>query len=150
LCRGGKTTWSLRPPWGGEEWRGRGGGDREEGAGGREKRKAGREKEGGGKKGKPEATLDNVKYERKQRYQSGKENSASSTWEAEAGGSVSSGPAWSTAQVPGQPGLQQRNPVSKTKQNKTKQKKNVALWVRSWDDFVVLFLFGCRVPSHPH
>jgi hypothetical protein len=45
-----------------------------------------------------------------------------STWETEAGGFLSSRPAWSTECVPGQPGLAtQRNPVSKnkTKQNKT-------------------------------
>jgi hypothetical protein len=49
----------------------------------------------------------------------------SSTQGPEAGGSVSSRPAWSTKQAPGQPGLQ-RNPVSKnkTKQNKKKQNKN--------------------------
>ena len=50
-----------------------------------------------------------------------------STWEAEAGGFLSSRPAWSTEWVPGQPGLQ-RNPVSKNKtkpkkQKQTKQKK---------------------------
>ena len=39
-----------------------------------------------------------------------------STGEAEAGGSLSSRPAWSTEQVPGQPGLHRGNPVSK--QNK--------------------------------
>jgi hypothetical protein len=40
-----------------------------------------------------------------------------STWEAEAGGFLSLRPAWSTEQVPGQPGLQ-RNPVLKNKQTK--------------------------------
>jgi hypothetical protein len=49
-----------------------------------------------------------------------------STREAEAGGFLSSRPAWSTERVPGQPG--QRNPVSKkqnqpTKQTKTKNKQ---------------------------
>jgi hypothetical protein len=37
-----------------------------------------------------------------------------STWKAEAGGFLSSRPAWSTKWVPGQPGLQ-RNPILKKK-----------------------------------
>jgi hypothetical protein len=44
-----------------------------------------------------------------------------STWEAEAGGFLSSRPAWSTERIPGQPGLHreiQRNPVSKKQTNK--------------------------------
>jgi hypothetical protein len=50
-----------------------------------------------------------------------------STWEAEAGGFLSSKPAWSTEWVPGEPGqhretLSRRN-KNKTKQNKTKQNK---------------------------
>ncbi len=47
-----------------------------------------------------------------------------STWEAEAGGFLSSRPAWSTKWVPGQPGLH-REILSrgKTKQSKTKHKK---------------------------
>ena len=32
--------------------------------------------------------------------------------EAEAGGFLSSRPAWSTEQIPGQPGLHRKNPVS--------------------------------------
>jgi hypothetical protein len=49
-----------------------------------------------------------------------------STWEAEAGGFLSSRPAWSTEWVPGQPGLQQRNPASKRKNNNNNKqtKKN--------------------------
>jgi hypothetical protein len=43
-----------------------------------------------------------------------------STWKAEAGGFLSSRPAWSTEWVPGTARATQRNPVSK---NKTKQKK---------------------------
>jgi hypothetical protein len=52
-----------------------------------------------------------------------------STWEAEAGGFLSSRPAWSTEQVPGHPGLhretlsQNKTKQNKTKQNKTKQNK---------------------------
>jgi hypothetical protein len=46
-----------------------------------------------------------------------------STQEAEAGGFLSSRPAWSTEWVPGQPRATQRNPVSKKKQ-KQKQKQN--------------------------
>jgi hypothetical protein len=46
-----------------------------------------------------------------------------STWEAEAGGFLSSRPAWSTKWVPGQPGLYRETLSWKTKQNKTKQNK---------------------------
>jgi hypothetical protein len=42
-----------------------------------------------------------------------------STWEAEAGGFLSSRPAWSTEWVPGQPGLHRE-----TLSRKTKKKKN--------------------------
>jgi hypothetical protein len=44
-----------------------------------------------------------------------------STWEAEAGGFLSSRPAWSTEWVPGQPGLHRETLSHKTKQNKTKK-----------------------------
>jgi hypothetical protein len=45
----------------------------------------------------------------------------SSTWEAEAGGSLSLRPAWSTEWIPGQPGLHRETlSWNKTKQNKTK------------------------------
>jgi hypothetical protein len=45
------------------------------------------------------------------------------TWEAEAGGFLSSRPAWSTEWVPGQPGLHRETLSQKTKkQNKTKTK----------------------------
>jgi hypothetical protein len=48
-----------------------------------------------------------------------------STWEAEAGGFLSSRPAWSTEQVPGQPGLHRETLSRKTKTNQTnKQTKN--------------------------
>jgi hypothetical protein len=51
-----------------------------------------------------------------------------STREAEAGGFLSSRPAWSMESVPGQPGLQretlsQKNKKQKTKKKKTKPKK---------------------------
>ncbi|WP_353803043.1 hypothetical protein, partial [Acinetobacter baumannii] len=46
-----------------------------------------------------------------------------STWEAEAGGYLSSRPAWSTESVPGQPGLHREN-LSQKKQKK--QNKKVA------------------------
>jgi hypothetical protein len=46
-----------------------------------------------------------------------------STQEAEAGGFLSSRPAWSTKWVPGQPGLHRETLSGKTKQNKTKQTK---------------------------
>jgi hypothetical protein len=53
-----------------------------------------------------------------------------STWEAEAGGFLSSRPAWSTEWVPGQPGLH-RETLSrkKTKQNKTKQNKTKHIYL---------------------
>jgi hypothetical protein len=49
-----------------------------------------------------------------------------STWEAEAGGFLSSRPAWSTKWVPGQPGLYRETLSQKTKQKKkqNKTKKN--------------------------
>jgi hypothetical protein len=54
-----------------------------------------------------------------------------STWRTEAGGFLSSRPAWSTKGVPGQPGIyretlsqkQNKTKQNKTKQNKTKQNK---------------------------
>jgi hypothetical protein len=45
-----------------------------------------------------------------------------STWEAEAGGFLSSRPAWSTKWVPGQPGLHRETLSRKKPKNKTKQK----------------------------
>ena len=45
------------------------------------------------------------------------------TWEAEAGGFLSSRLAWSTELVPGQPGLHRELCLENTKQNKTKQNK---------------------------
>jgi hypothetical protein len=45
-----------------------------------------------------------------------------STWEAEAGGFLSSRPAWSTKLVPGQPGLHRETLSQKNKQ-KTKERK---------------------------
>jgi hypothetical protein len=47
-----------------------------------------------------------------------------STWEAEAGGFLSSRPAWSTERVPGQPGLHRETLSRKTKKKKKKKKKN--------------------------
>ena len=44
------------------------------------------------------------------------------TWEAEAGGFLSLRPAWSTKQVPGQPGLHRETLSWKTKQIKTRYK----------------------------
>jgi hypothetical protein len=46
-----------------------------------------------------------------------------STWEAEAGGFLSSRPAWSTKWVPGQPGLHRETLSQKTKKEKKKQNK---------------------------
>jgi hypothetical protein len=43
-----------------------------------------------------------------------------STWEAEAGGFLSSRPAWSTEWVPGQPGLHRETLSRKTEKKKKK------------------------------
>ena len=57
-----------------------------------------------------------------------------SAWEAKAGRSLSSRPAWSTELVPGQPGLQREkkhlSQKTKPKQNKSKNLNNCWLWVR--------------------
>jgi hypothetical protein len=47
----------------------------------------------------------------------------SGTWEAEAGGSLSSRPTWSTEQILGQPGLHRETLSQKTKQKKKERKK---------------------------
>jgi hypothetical protein len=47
-----------------------------------------------------------------------------STWEAEAGGFLSSGPAWSTEWVPGQPGLHRETLSREKKKKKKKKNKN--------------------------
>jgi hypothetical protein len=46
-----------------------------------------------------------------------------STWEAEAGGFLSSRPAWSTERVPEQPGLYRETLSRKTKKKKKKKEK---------------------------
>jgi hypothetical protein len=46
-----------------------------------------------------------------------------STWKTEAGGFLSSRPAWSTKWVPGQPGLYRETLSQKTKKKKKKRKK---------------------------
>jgi hypothetical protein len=51
-----------------------------------------------------------------------------STWEAEAGGSLSSRPAWSTEWVPGQPGLHRetlswKNKIKKKRKKERKKRK---------------------------
>ena len=45
------------------------------------------------------------------------------TWEAEAGGFLSSGPAWSSKWVPGQPGLYRETLSNKNKKQTNKQTK---------------------------
>jgi hypothetical protein len=47
-----------------------------------------------------------------------------STWEAEAGGFLSSRPAWSTEWVPEQPGLYRETLSQKTNKQTNKQTKN--------------------------
>jgi hypothetical protein len=47
-----------------------------------------------------------------------------STWEVEAGGFLSSRPAWSTKWVPGQPGLHRETLFRKNNQPPTKQQTN--------------------------
>jgi hypothetical protein len=46
-----------------------------------------------------------------------------STWEAKAGGSLSSRPAWSTERVPGQPGLHRETLTHKNQKPTPPQKK---------------------------
>jgi hypothetical protein len=46
-----------------------------------------------------------------------------STWEAEAGGFLSSRPAWSTKRVPGQPGLHRETLSQNKNKNKNKNKQ---------------------------
>jgi hypothetical protein len=48
-----------------------------------------------------------------------------STQEAEAGGFLSSRPAWSTKRVPGQPGLHRETLSRKNKKKKKKRKENI-------------------------
>ena len=52
-----------------------------------------------------------------------------STREAEAGGFLSSRPAWSTKKVPGQPGLHREALSQETKQQTNKQKKTLSIYV---------------------
>jgi hypothetical protein len=54
-----------------------------------------------------------------------------STWEAEAGGFLSSRPAWSTKWVPGQPGLHRETLSRKTKKKKKEKKYASACSFRS-------------------
>ena len=57
-----------------------------------------------------------------------------STQEAEAGGFLSSRPAWATKWVPGQPGLYRETLSQKTKKPKNKQKTKTkkTLYLGSW------------------
>jgi hypothetical protein len=50
-----------------------------------------------------------------------------STWEAEAGGFLSSRPAWSTEWVPGQPGLHRETLSWKKKQKQNKQMEQIIM-----------------------
>jgi hypothetical protein len=59
------------------------------------------------------------------------------TWEAEAGGSLGSRIAWSTEQVPGQPGLQRENPVSEDKQANKNVCKHLRLVWRKGSDYTL-------------
>jgi hypothetical protein len=52
-----------------------------------------------------------------------RQNGLPSTWEAEVGRFLSSRPAWSIKQVPGQPGLYRETLSQKNKKQKTKNKK---------------------------
>ena len=63
-----------------------------------------------------------------------------SSWEAEAGGSLSSRPAWSTEQVPGQPGLHRETLSQKKKKPKIINNNNFPLFFNSL----------LHVYSHPH
>jgi hypothetical protein len=66
----------------------------------------------------------------------------SSTWEAEAGGFLSSRPAWSTECVPGQPELHRETLSRKTKnKNKNKQTKNKELELSSYESILFSFTY---------
>jgi hypothetical protein len=64
-----------------------------------------------------------------------------STWEAEAGGFLSSRPAWSTEWVPGQPGLYRETLSQKQKKNKKKTKKKKKNGGGGWGDGMCLQQF---------
>jgi hypothetical protein len=63
-----------------------------------------------------------------------------STWEAEAGGFLSSRPAWSTKWVPGQPGLHRETMSRKTKKKKKKKKDLFILCMYSLSAYTLLCL----------
>jgi hypothetical protein len=67
-----------------------------------------------------------------------------STWEAEAGGFLSSRPAWSTKWVPGQPGLTEKLCLEKQEQNKQKKNTYCVLEQVIWflKDAYLIKLFG--------
>jgi hypothetical protein len=73
-----------------------------------------------------------------------------STWEAEAGRFLSSKPAWSTEQVPGQPGLHRETLSQKTKnQNKNKKQKGKGkISVFHYHNYKIIFSFPFFVLWH--
>ena len=66
-----------------------------------------------------------------------------STREAEAGGFLSSSPAWSTEWVPGQPGLHRETPSWKTKKKKTYKYKDLFRWIGCYQSLKFKFSFVC-------
>jgi hypothetical protein len=73
-----------------------------------------------------------------------------STWEAEAGGFLSSRPAWSTKCVPGQPGLHRETLSGKKKQQQQIVYLGFCLYLFGFRTFLVSFcLFVYFVLEHP-
>jgi hypothetical protein len=68
-----------------------------------------------------------------------------STWVAEAGGFLSSRPAWSTELVPGQPGLHRETLSRKTKRNEKKKKNQKPKKKKKTQ----LSNFIAQCPKHP-
>jgi hypothetical protein len=73
-----------------------------------------------------------------------------STQEAEAGGFLSSRPAWSTKWIPGQPGLHREILSQKTKKKKKKQPVLLTTETYFWPYYLVLFGFVLFTYSFVH
>jgi hypothetical protein len=69
-----------------------------------------------------------------------------STWEAEAGGFLSSRPAWSTELVPGQPGLHRETLSQKKKKKKRKEKKKHMIFFSRCDIVVLTITKRWNIP----
>jgi hypothetical protein len=72
-----------------------------------------------------------------------------STWEAEAGGFLSSRPAWSTAWVPGQPGLHRETLSWETKTKANKQKESRLIILCIFLNYFIYLHSKCCTPCSP-